>query len=163
MSTKTCEAPDCDNVFEAERSTARFCGATCRQRAARSSRAAEAEAQVEPDPDDEVEVDEEGKPAEHALVKATRSRLRKDRATDTVAGQLALQMARRIASPDTAGISALSKELRSLLVEAKAEALEGEAPAAEPASSPAGQVEDDDVARARARKEAKAAAMQQQA
>jgi hypothetical protein len=137
-----CAGPDCETDFTPKRSTARFCSTTCRSRAARAKKAAA----------ESVEADAESGKAEHALVRAVRKELATAKATDTVDGQLALQVARRISHPDTAGISTLSKELRALIAAAKAEAPAGPAPA-----EPEPVEEDDEVTRARKAREAKLA------
>lgn len=142
--SRECAAPDCSETFTPKRSTAKYHSATCRQRASRASKAAVAEQVVPVDPDTGN--------AEHGLVRAVRLELEGANAHDTVAGQLALQLARRIANPDEAGLSALSKELRSLLAEAKgaaAPAAGGDLPAV---------VESDEVEAARRRREEKAMA-----
>lgn len=141
----TCDAPDCGNEFEPKRSTARYCSATCRQRAARARRAAADERFVPTDPDTGD--------AEHGLVRAVRKELEAAGALETVAGQLALQLARRIANPEEAGLSALSKELRSLLEEAKGSRKPEPADAPEPTPEP-----EDEVTKLRRAREAKAAA-----
>lgn len=143
--SRECAAPDCSETFTPKRSTAKYHSATCRQRAARANKAAAAEKVVAVDPDTGN--------AEHGLVRAVRMELEAAGASDTVAGQLALQLARRIANPEEAGLSALSKELRSLLAEAKGAA----AVPADPAAAPEPE-EDDEVALARKAREAKAAA-----
>jgi hypothetical protein len=107
---KRCEGPGCEVDFEPVRSTARFHSATCRQRAARDRKAA----------GQSVEVDAAAGKAEHSLIRAVRKELVDAGALDTVDGQLALQIARRIVDPDGTGVSTLSKELRSLLAAAKA-------------------------------------------
>lgn len=141
---RVCEAPDCDSELDDKRASTKYCSATCRSRAARSQKAAAAEVEHVADPDDET-----GK-AEHTLISTVRQTLVDADALGTVAGQLALQMARRIANPETAGISAMAKELRVLLVEARAEAA-GDEPADAPAPSELD--EDDEVTRARSRRE----------
>ncbi|HEY9352586.1 MAG TPA: hypothetical protein VIP28_05020 [Nocardioides sp.] len=146
VASRECAAPDCSVEFTPKRSTAEYHSATCRQRAARARKAAKAEQVVPVDPDTGN--------AEHGLVRAVRMELEAARALDTVAGQLALQLARRIANPDEAGLSALSKELRSLLAEAKGAAVVPADPAAEAESED----EDDEVTRVRKIREAKAAA-----
>lgn len=108
---KTCEAPDCTVEFEPQRVTAKYHSGTCRQRAARARTAAEAAAKPAP-----PEPPAGG--AEHSLVSAVRAELDKADALGTVPGQLALQIARRIADPECSGVSTLSKELRALLAEA---------------------------------------------
>lgn len=130
--------------FVPARSTARYCSATCRQRAARDRRAARSGAEAEA---------ESETPAEHSLVRVTRLTLEKVDAIETVPGQLALQLARRIAKPEESGITAMSTKLQVLLAEAKAEVSEVPSGAgSEPAP------ESDEVARARARREEIAAA-----
>lgn len=137
---KRCEGPDCEVEFEPKRSTARFHSPTCRQRAGRARKAAEAEAAAEKDA---------GGDAEHGLVKAVRKELVEAEALDTVAGQLALQVARRIADPECSGVSGLSKELRALLAEAKGATPPDPAPegGAEPVE------EEDEVTKARRQRE----------
>lgn len=135
----TCQGPDCDVEFEPVRSTAKYHAATCRQRAARARKAAAAEHDVPADP--------ETGDAEHGLVRAVRKELELAEAIDTVAGQLALQLARRIANPEEPGLSTLSKELRSLLAEAKGTV------AGPPAPADPAEPEDDEVTKARRRRE----------
>lgn len=91
--------PVCKTDFEAERSTAKYCSPTCRQRAKRGR-------------DEQAEVSD-------SLVGSVRRRLRKANAEDTVEGQLAIQIARQIVSPGATGIGALSKELRQVIAEAE--------------------------------------------
>lgn len=144
----TCAASECSNTFEAKRRDQRYCSKTCRQRASRARKAAEAAAEI----DAKAEAGEGG--AEHDLVRSVRKEL--GDAAETVLGQLALQLSRRMADPKISGFSALSRELRSLLVEAKASTPGGEGPAPDggPAPEP-----DDEVTRARrAREEARQAA-----
>ncbi|HEY9395939.1 MAG TPA: hypothetical protein VIP58_17435 [Nocardioides sp.] len=144
--SRECAAPDCKVEFTPKRSTAKYHSDTCRQRAARARKAAKSEQVVPVDPDTGN--------AEHGLVRAVRKELEESNAFDTVAGQLALQLARRIANPEEAGLSALSKELRSLLAEAKGAAAVPAGAAAEPEPED----EDDEVTRVRKIREAKAAA-----
>ncbi len=132
-----CAGPECPNDFEPKRSTARFCSTTCRSRAARAKKSAA----------DSVEADAEAGKAEHALVRTVRKELVDADALMTVAGQLALQVAKRIADPDTAGISVLSKELRALLAEAA-----GPKPGPTGDEPPAAPVEDE-VDKARSKRE----------
>lgn len=142
----TCAAPDCSVEFTPKRSTAKYHSPTCRQRARRASKAAEAEKVVPVDPDTGN--------AEHGLVRAVRKELEEASADDTVAGQLALQLARRIANPEETGITAMSKELRSLLAEAKGSTSTIDDGPAEPQP-------DDEVEKARRRREEIAAAAAQ--
>lgn len=140
---KLCEAPGCGVEFTPQRSTGRFHSATCRQRAARARRAAAADAAfVAKTP----EAPGAGT-AEHSLVRAVRVDLESAGALDTVAGQLALQFARRIAVPDESSLSAMSKELRALLAEAKTVAA---------SDAPQSSAVDDEVTRARRARERKA-------
>lgn len=134
----TCQGPDCDVEFEPQRSTAKYHSATCRQRAGRARKAAAAERAAEEKADTS---------AEHGLVKAVRKELEDAKALESVPGQLALQFARRMANPEESGLSAMSKELRLLLAEAKT----GAAPP--PAPSTATEDEDDEVKQARRRRE----------
>lgn len=138
--SKRCEAPDCAVVFEPERATAKYHSATCRQRAARARKAAATNAADESKSDT---------PAEHGLVKAVRKELEDAKALESVPGQLALQFARRMANPDESGLSAMSKELRLLLAEAKggvASATAGTPPTSD-------EDQDDEVKQARRRRE----------
>lgn len=137
-----CAGPECQVDFEPKRSTARFCSTTCRSRAARAKKAAS----------ESVEADAEAGKAEHALVRAVRKELDEADALMTVAGQLALQVARRIADPEASGVSTLSKELRALLAEATAKQPAPSEPTPDPVDE-----EDDEVTRARKAREAKLA------
>lgn len=137
-----CGYVDCSVRFVPKRSTAKYCSATCRQRARRAAAAANAEQRVPVDPGTGD--------AEHGLVRAVRQDLERADAIGTVAGQLALQLARRAANPEESGLSLLSKEIRALIAEAKGVQAEPDAPPAEP---------DDEVTKARkARAEAREAA-----
>lgn len=133
----TCQAPDCGVEFEARAGT-KFHTATCRSRARRAREAAAANAS------DEAKTDT---PAEHGLVKAVRRELEQARAMDTVAGQLAMQFARQLVNPEASSLTAMSKELRALLEEAKA----GAAPTPDPGGTPP--ADDDEVTRARRKRE----------
>ncbi len=139
-----CAAPECANKFTPKRSTARYCGTTCRQRAARARKAvAAAEA-----------ADSQAKTAdaEHGLVRATRKQLEEADALDTVDGQIALQLARKLADPDHVS-SGLAKELRATLAAATgAKTLADSGGDGPPAPAP----EDDEVTRARESRERKA-------
>lgn len=147
---KTCEAPDCDVEFIPKRSTARFHSGTCRQRAARAARAAAA---------NETDEAKTGTDAEHGLVKAVRAELEQVGKAGTFNGQLALQLARRLANPEESGSTALSKELRAVMAEALAQQApaESEAPARGGRAAAVG--DDDEVTKARrAREQARQAA-----
>lgn len=133
----TCEG--CGEVFEARRTTARWCSDRCRKQAARGSdaQASEPAAPVEP--------------TDSGLVESVRRDLEAAGRVDTFAGQLALQLARRLSTPDESGISSLSKELRTVM----AAALEGVIPpSAEGGEEPAPVEEDEDeVTKARRQRE----------
>lgn len=136
---RVCAAPDCSVVFTPPRSDAKFHTKTCRQRAGRARKATEAQA---------AEETKTGTDAEHGLVIAVRTELEKADVLNTVAGQLALQFARRIVDPSESGLTNMSKELRALMAEAK-----GAAAPAPDGPTPASADEDDEVTRARRRKE----------
>lgn len=133
-----CES--CGDAFVAKRSTARFCSATCRQRTGRAARGAAAEV-VAP-------AVAEGDGEDTGLVASVRAELVAADRDQTFYGQLALQLAGRLADRDESGISSLSKELRTVM----AAALDGVAASAE-LEVPAAAVEDDEVERARRRRE----------
>jgi hypothetical protein len=90
----------------------------------------------------------------HDLVVLVRRELVRAEKLDTFAGQLALQLARRMANPDESGTtSSLSKELRAVM----AQALEDQVPFPEEKATDPG--DDDEVTRARtAREKARKAA-----
>ncbi|MDQ3432679.1 MAG: hypothetical protein M3467_10770 [Actinomycetota bacterium] len=141
---KVCGAPECAVEFEPKRSTAAYCSATCRSRAARARKAAA----------ESVEADARAGHAEHELVTAVRTELAAAAAVNTFNGQLALQLARKVAQPDETGVTALSKELRAVMAAAVDKRPTGEDPA-----PPAESEDDDEVTAARrARAEARAAA-----
>ncbi len=140
--TVTCDASECSNEFVPQRSTARYCSATCRQRARRTRAAAK----------ESVAADAENGLAEHDLVKAVRLELEAAGKLTTFKGQLALQLARKLVTPEEAGVTALAKELQALMKDA----LAAVAPPSE--TEPAAPAEDDQVIKARKAKEAKAAA-----
>lgn len=131
---KTCEAPDCENEFEPRRSTARFCSATCRQRAGRARKAAAAEAEAD------------SGLAEHGLVKAIRRELVEAKKLDTFKGQLALQLARRMANPEESSPATLAKALENAMAAALGDVAPPE-PA--PTSGPPEPADPDDDLRAR--------------
>lgn len=140
-----CAYVDCDVEFTPKRATAKYHSATCRQRARRQRTAAEANA---------AEEAKTAGDAEHLLVRAVRLELEKATAIDTVEGQIALQLARRLADPEESGPSALAREVRAAL----ARAVESSAKPEPGAAAAPAAVEDDEVAQARRRQEEKAAA-----
>ena len=94
----TCAA--CGQPFEAKRSTAKYCGATCRQRARRMPDAAKEAA------------------PQSSLADVTERELTNANRLDTVPGQQAMALARRLANPageTGSAVAALSRELSRLL------------------------------------------------
>lgn len=133
----------CHERFEAKTKRAKWCTPACKMRAKRRGDVAPAEESKAPAPVDD------------GLVSAVRAQLAAADRLDTVPGQLAVQLARKLVDVDATGVSGLSKELRAVL----AEALEGyEPPAAGDQPAEAADV-DDEVTRARrAREQARQAA-----
>lgn len=129
MPSVTCAS--CGKTFQAARSNARWCSNPCRHRGA--SPAGDA-APAEPD-------------APSGLVASVRRELESAKAVDTFAGQLALQLAKRLSTPEESGISSLSKELRTVM----AAALEGRTPPTAEQAEP-----EDEVEKARRARDAKA-------
>jgi hypothetical protein len=146
VSLKRCEAPECGREFEPQRSTAKFCNATCRQRAARARKAAEVS----------VEADAAAGKADHPLVRAVRKELADADVEKSFNGQLALQLAHKLTDPTEKAATALSKELRTVM----AAALEGRSaePAAEDADDEPAEPDDEVTKARRAREEARKAA-----
>ncbi len=100
----------CGRPFQALRSTARYCDATCRQRAKRAGGVSPVAALPEPPTD-----------AEPDLVAATRRELVRAKREDSVLGQQALALALRLSTgaADTgSAVASLSKELRAVMAEA---------------------------------------------
>lgn len=83
----------CERDFEAQRSTAKYCGPTCRQRAKRSP------------------TGKHGK----GLVASVRRDLEAAGVVDKYHGQLAIELARQMTAAGATGISSLSKELRVVM------------------------------------------------
>lgn len=135
-----CQGPECGKTFVPQRSTARYCSATCRQRAGRAKKAAA----------QSTEADAKTGKDDHPLVRAVKNELEAASKVETFNGQLAIQLARKLTNPDESGATALSKELRSVM----AAALEAAAPAETVANE--GAAEDDEVKRAREIRERKA-------
>lgn len=104
--TKACEV--CGESFEAKRPSARYCGATCRQRAKRG-----ASLTVVPEPPSD---------ATAPLVEATRATLETAGVLGTVSGQASLILAARIAAGrDTgAAIASMTKQLEASVAAALA-------------------------------------------
>jgi hypothetical protein len=107
----SCE--QCGKPFEAQTRAATFCGPTCRKRASRAPSVPEPLTSV---PDVEI--------VEHPLIAATRRELAEAGQLDTTAGQQALRLAEKLASPFDTGsaAAAASKELSRVMAEALADA-----------------------------------------
>ncbi len=117
--TVTCEA--CGKTFEARRSTAKFCGATCRKRKERGN-AAPARKAAEARPPVRL-VASEGLPAQVAgqpVVEAVRKELEAADRLDTALGQQAVRLAERLHSEYDTGsaVASVSRELRAVMAEA---------------------------------------------
>lgn len=122
----------CGEVFEAQRRSAKWCSNRCRQSGQQADRAEEHEKPREPS----------------GLVTSVTRDLERAEALDTFAGQLALQLAKRLSTPEESGISSLSKELRTVM----AAALAGRTP-------PTAEAEpEDEVEKARRRRDEKSRA-----
>lgn len=123
----------CGEAFEAKTRRAKWCSDACKMRTHRGGGST-----------DRPEVPTSG------LESSVRRELEAASAVDTFAGQLALQLAKRLSTPEESGISSLSKELRTVM----ASALEGRTPpSAEGAAEP-----EDEVDKARKARDAKARA-----
>ncbi len=104
----TCQA--CGRPFEAKRQAAKFCGDTCRKRAQRAPAVP-----ATPRPVERVE-----RASESGLVAVVRRDLLEAGVLDTIAGQQAMAIAERIASPHETGaaVASLSKQLQAVVSEA---------------------------------------------
>jgi hypothetical protein len=114
--TKVCE--QCQKSFEAKSRTAVYCGVSCRVRAHQARKNAGVTAEKpELAPVAALPV------KESALVAATRRELEEAGKIDSVAGQLALELAAKACSPADTGSAkaAVSKELRAVMAEALAD------------------------------------------
>ena len=109
----------CGRLYEAKRASSRFCGPTCRQRASRASAAGLPARVLTPN-------DESAPPSE--LERVTARELEAVGRLDTAVGQLAMELAYRVASPHETGaaVAALARELGATMTSARA----GVAPAA---------------------------------
>ena len=130
--TATCAG--CGECFEARHRNAKWCSDRCRKAASRRQETGKT-VEIEPDV-----------PSNSGLVASVREELDEAEVTDSFAGQLALELAKRLSHPDETGISSLSKELRTVM----AAALAGVTP---PAPS---EDEKDEVTKAREARERKA-------
>ena len=97
----------CGRPFEAQRSAAKFCGDTCRQRAKRAGG---------------LTVAPTATPTGSPLVEVTRTTLSDAGVLDTVSGQSALLLAERLGGGTETGaaMAALSKQLEALVAAALA-------------------------------------------
>jgi len=100
---RACDA--CGMSYEAQRSTSRYCGDTCKKRGQRGAGKV---------------VDLPRQETEHALVAAVRVELAEAERLDTSSGQAALALALRIvAGVDTgSAIASMTRELRAVMAEA---------------------------------------------
>lgn len=101
---RSCDS--CGRRYPAQRSTSRFCSATCRSRhrgTPRPPRAAPAD--------------------DSALVQAVQAELFACRQSDTALGHLAVTLARALTDPDStaAGAAAVSRELRAVMSAARSQ------------------------------------------
>lgn len=107
----------CSKPFEAQRSTARFCGATCRKRGNRDASATVEQAPASLTPVAPI-------PAkEPQLVTVTRRELEAAGKLDSVIGQQAMRLAEKLCSGFDTGsaTAAVSKEFRAVMAEALAD------------------------------------------
>ncbi len=158
-----CAGPGCRNRFVPARRTAKFCSASCSQRARRgtkkpaakpvATKTAQAKSTKQPAakaaaPKRTESEQTSGSAADnHELVVALRQELEEAEALDTFEGQLAIELAKRLVHPDS-NASALAEKVRG----ARAAALElGGKPAGPDPAPP--EPEDDEVTRARSRRE----------
>lgn len=132
----------CETEFEAKRASAKYCGDRCRQLAKRKRDAASAD-EVEQADASTKGTDGSGRKSD--LAAAVRKQLVDAERLDTVAGQLALELAAQVTAAGATGIAGLSKELRTVMDEALAGA------------KPKGPVIKDQVAEARKKRDAKKA------
>jgi hypothetical protein len=118
---------ECGRGFEATSPRARLCSPKCRKRASRRPQplgAPVAPVRPVPEPPRAVDAPAEPTPLRYPLVDATRRELEAGGVLDTALGQQALRLAERMHSPHDTGsaLAAVSKELRSVLAAALADA-----------------------------------------
>ncbi|AYQ98227.1 hypothetical protein SEA_CHEWBACCA_1 [Mycobacterium phage Chewbacca] len=103
----------CGQAFEAKRPQAKYCGDTCRKRAQRGGIAQQKHQQAPPV--------SSAAPAS-GLIETVQAALEEAGRLNTIAGQHALELARRIvhAPGMNTGVAALSKQLQAVLAEALA-------------------------------------------
>ncbi len=112
----TCQG--CGKAFETKSPYAKWCTATCRTKAKKREgkiprTAGRTEIHIAP-----ADLDA------HPLVESTRRELERGGRLDTFSGELAMQLARKLAGAGDSGVSSLSKELRTVM----AAAMEGQLP-----------------------------------
>ncbi len=160
----TCAGPGCRKRFTPQRSTAKFCSPACSQRARRGTKKPAAKTPATKlttaDKSTEKAPKRQTAPARstaaadnHKLVIALRQELEGAGVEDTFEGQLALELARRLVTPNE-GASALADKVRA----ARERALAQAAPDDTGGDEPEPPAEDDEVTKARKAREAKAAA-----
>jgi len=133
----------CGEDFEAKSPRAKWCGSGCKKRAQRKPKPAETKSETPPDPE----------PVDSGLVASVRSELAEAGVVDTFAGQLALELARKMSAVDATGVSGLSKELRQVMAEALADVGPTDEPDDGDEDDPVSAAEDE-VARKRAERTA---------
>jgi hypothetical protein len=99
----------CSKPFEAKMSNAKYCGGTCRQRAARGSPVPK----IVPEIPQKTDI--------HPLVAETQRELSESGNLHTVLGQTALRLAEKLAESFDTGsaMASLSRELRAVMAEVK--------------------------------------------
>jgi len=108
--TRNCAV--CGKRFEAKRSTAKYCGSTCRARQAQGIKPSRPARDV-----DMPAASVTPLVAENPLVAMVRRKLEDAGQLDTVLGQQAVMLAERLATQEDTGsaVAALSKELRAVM------------------------------------------------
>ncbi len=120
----------CGRLYEAKRPSSTYCGATCRQRAKRAGDAGRPTKAIPGTKPAKAAKAVPLPPQTTGLEAATRRELEQADRLDTMLGQTAIELARRISSSFETGsaVASLTKQLR----ETMAEALQGVAQAADP-------------------------------
>lgn len=117
MPSVTCAG--CGKTFEAKRSSAKFCGDTCRKRGNRRPKSDEPaeKKSSKSSPRDEALSAKAGEQIGLGLVEKTRAELQRGGRLESVTGQHALLLAERMTSPFETGssIAALSKQFDSVM------------------------------------------------
>lgn len=101
-----CQGPECGKQFETKSKRAKFCSPACRLRGHRSGAV--------------VPMAEPEEVLSSGLLDATRDELERAGVADSVLGQQALELARRMSDPRSMGssVATMSRELRAVMVEA---------------------------------------------